>query len=101
MLIYNVTTKVSWPIHKEWLQWMQGIHIPEVMATGCFEKFQMVRLLEIDEEEGPSYAIQYYASGRDVYEKYINEYAPALREKTTKAWGDQFIAFRTLMEVVG
>jgi hypothetical protein len=101
MLIYNVTTKVSWPIHEAWLQWMQGVHIPEVMATGCFEKFQMVRLLEIVEDEGPSYAIQYYSGSRDVYEKYLREFAPALRQKTTEAWGDQFIAFRTLMEVVG
>lgn len=100
MLIYNVTTKVTWPIHEAWLQWMQGVHIPEVMATGCFEKYQMVRLLETDEEEGPSYAIQYYTPSHETYDQYLSEFAPALRQKTLDAWGNQFIAFRTLMEVV-
>ena len=100
MLIYNVTTQVTWSIHDAWLAWMQEVHIPEVMATGCFEKYQLVRLLETDEEEGPTYAVQYYAQGRPQYETYISRYSPALRQKTLDAWGNQFMAFRSLMETV-
>ena len=36
-------------------------HIKEIMETGCFTRYQMVKLLETDEEEGATYAIQYYA----------------------------------------
>ena len=36
MLLYNVTVIIEDAAAEEWLQWMQEIHIPEVMATGKF-----------------------------------------------------------------
>ena len=36
MYIYNVTTKVHFSIQKEWLQWLQDEHIPEILETDCF-----------------------------------------------------------------
>jgi hypothetical protein len=100
MIIYNVTIKITWPIQKEWLAWYKDEHIPEVMQTGCFTKYQMVQLLETDEMEGPTYAIQYYADTKEDYEKYISDFAPAMRQKLVDKWGDQFIAFRSLMRLV-
>ena len=100
MLIYNVTTKVDWSIAEEWEQWMQQVHIPEVIATGCFVKHQFVRLLEVDEEEGPTYAAQYYATSKTSYDEYINQFAPQFRKMINNKWGDKFIAFRTLMQLV-
>lgn len=101
MFIYNVTIKINWQIADEWKQWMQEEHLPEVMATGCFQRFQFVRLLQIDEEEGPTYAAQYYAASLSDYDDYIQQHAPLLRQKTIDKWGDGFIAFRTLMEIIG
>ena len=100
MLIYNVTTKVTWAIHQDWLQWMQQVHIPEVMATGCFNRFQMVRLLETEDEDGPTYAVQYHTDSRQQYDTYIEVHAPALRQSSMEKWGNQFISFRSLMEIV-
>jgi hypothetical protein len=34
----------------------------------------------------------------DNYEKYVNEYAPALKADSFNKWGNKFIAFRTLLE---
>ena len=101
MLIYNVTAKVTWAIHEKWMQWMKEKHIPEVMATGCFTGNQVLRLLETDEAEGPTYAIQYRAEKMEDYQEYISTHAPAFRKELTERWGDNFIAFRSLMEVVG
>lgn len=100
MLIYNVTIKVDWAIAEDWLKWMQEEHMPEVMETGCFERQQLVRLLQVDEAEGPTYAAQYFASTLSKYDDYLAHHAPALRQKTIDKWGDGFIAFRTLMQVV-
>ena len=100
MFIYNVTIKVSWPIHESWKQWMQQEHMPEVTGTGCFTKHQLLRLHDTDENDGPTYAAQYFAESRANYNRYIELHAPALRKKATDKWGDQFVAFRTLMEVV-
>ena len=100
MIIYNVTIKVEAAIAKEWLQWMQEVHIPEVMQTGCFTDYKIVRLLEVDETEGPTYAIQYHAESKAIYNQYILKFASTLREKTNEKWGNRFIAFRSVMEVV-
>ncbi|HEX6915891.1 MAG TPA: DUF4286 family protein [Chitinophagaceae bacterium] len=100
MFVYNVTIKITPGIHDSWKKWMNEVHIPEVMNTGCFEKFVFLRLLETDESEGPTYAVQYYAAGMAAYNRYIELYADRLRKATTDKWGNNYIAFRTLMEVV-
>jgi hypothetical protein len=100
MVIYNVTVKVSHRIHAAWLQWMTATHLPAVMATGCFEKYQLVRLLDTDEDEGPTYAAQYYAPTLDDYHRYVADHAPALQQAGFHAWGHDAIAFRSLMQVV-
>ena len=100
MLIYNVTIKVDWSIHEPWFKWMLDIHIPEMLGTGCFKKHQFVRLLEIDETEGPTYAVQYYAESKADYNRYLEQYAATLREQGTELWDDKYLTFPTLMEVV-
>ncbi|MEY2640153.1 MAG: hypothetical protein RIR90_1635 [Bacteroidota bacterium] len=100
MFIYNVTVMVKWSIHDGWVKWMQEKHIPDVMATGCFEKFQFVRLLDTDETEGPTYATQYYAASKADYNRYLAQHAQVLRKDGTDTWGDNFVGFRSLMQVV-
>jgi len=100
MIIYNVTTKVNWTIHHYWLQWMKEKHIPQMLETGCFFEYKILRLLEVDEEEGPTYAIQYHASTIENYHTYIHQYAVSLRQHTHEKWGEQIIAFRSLLEVL-
>lgn len=100
MLIYNVTTQVSWNIHEPWLEWMKNEHIPEVLATGMFTHHRMLRLIEVEESEGPTYAVQYFTSSRDRYDYYIKNHAGELRGKAISKWGDQIFSFRSLMEVV-
>jgi len=100
MYIYNVTIKLDHSIHAEWVQWMQEKHIPEVMASGCFTGHKFVRLLDIDEVEGVTYAAQYFAETREDYDRYIAIFAPALRDDSMKQWGNKFIGFRTLMKEV-
>jgi hypothetical protein len=100
MLIYNVTTKVDWSIAEEWVKWMQEVHIPDVMGSGCFQRHQLVKILDIDEQEGPTYAAQFYAATKTSYEDYINNFSATLREHVISKWGNKFISFRTLMELV-
>lgn len=99
MFVYNVTIKMNWSIHNNWLQWMKEEHMPEMIATGCFTKYQLLRLLEVDDEEGPTYAAQYYAESKAFYNQYIEQFSTLQREKGIKKWGNQFIAFRSLMQV--
>lgn len=100
MLIYNVTSKVSWRVEDTWIEWMLTEHILDVMKTGLFLKFQMVRLRDIDDIDGPTFAVQYYLENRENYDMYIREFAADLRSESIHRWGEDVISFRTLMEVI-
>lgn len=100
MIIYNVTTKVAHHIAEAWLAWMHEEHIPDMVGTGLFTHAIVLRLLEQDETEGLTYAVQYHAESKANYNLYIARHADNMRSKAFAKWGDQFIAFRTLMQIV-
>lgn len=100
MYLYNVTIKVELDIANDWLRWLQQVHIPEMIATGCFDSATTLRLLENTDEDGVTYAVQYRAPAKADYERYIAEFAPSMQQKGLDKWGEKFIAFRTLMQIV-
>lgn len=64
MYIYNVTTQVQKTIHHAWLEWITNDFAPEIIATGLFSHFQIVKILDIDESDGPTFAVQYFTDNR-------------------------------------
>lgn len=101
MIVYNITCTVDASVADAWIGWQLGEHIPEILATGCFTAHRVLRLLEVDESEGPTFAIQYEAATMEDYRRYIDGPAAALRQKAFDRWGDRFLAFRTIMEKIG
>jgi hypothetical protein len=99
MIIYNVTIQIEENAELAWLQWMQDSHIPDMMATGCFTRVAMLRLLlqEGETAEG-TYAIQYFSNSMEDYERYLRGHASEMRNRTLAAWGNRFVAFRTVLE---
>ncbi|MCC6289519.1 MAG: DUF4286 family protein [Chitinophagaceae bacterium] len=100
MVVYNITTKVTWQIADEWLKWQQEEHIPEMLATLLFAEHKIFKLLEQHEDEGPTFTIQFFFSSLGKYEAYMRLHAAALREKAINRWGNQSISFRTVMQLV-
>lgn len=101
MILYNVTVNVEPQIEVEWVLWMKNVHIPEVLQTGCFTEYKFLRLLnEAPDAAGITYAIQYFTTGVDRLEFYLEEFAPALRQKQYDLFKDRLIAFRTFLEEV-
>lgn len=100
MVIYNVTTKVTHFINDKWLQWMKEEHIPAIMATGLFHDYRICRLLEQDDEDGPTYSAQYFTDTLENYQTFLAEHAPKLRQTGYEVFGNQFVAFNSVMQVV-
>ncbi len=98
MIVYNVTTKITPSIEKDWLQWIKNVHMPEVIQTKCFTSASILQLLETDETEGCTYVVQYFAESKSMYNNYIEKFAPLMRQKNFDKWGNQFIAFRSVMQ---
>jgi hypothetical protein len=100
MIVYNVTTKVANSIQRDWLQWIQEEHIPDIINTGCFTHASVLQLLEVDDSEGPTFAVQYFADSKSLYNNYVEKFAVQMRQKAFDKWGDKFIAFRSVMKVI-
>lgn len=101
MIIYNVTLSIEKEFEAEVLQWMQEVHIPEVMQTNKFIEAKMFKILESpDESVYNSFAIQYSLHNWEDFESYENEFAADLRQKTRDKFGDKILAYRTFLKQV-
>lgn len=99
MLLYNVTVIIEDAAAEEWLQWMQEVHIPEVMATHQFVSNRLLKVLD-SPNEGVTYCVQYVAESLAQYEAYQQHHAPALQAKLQVKFENRLVAFRTVMEFV-
>lgn len=98
-ILYNVTIKVDHSIARDWRQWMLQVHIPALIATGCFVDAKFYRLLEQDDTEGPTFSAQYFCASKEDYERYLADFAPQMRAETMQLWGKHYVAFRSVMEL--
>lgn len=96
-IVYNITIRVRWDILEDWLAWQLEEQIPAVLLTKLFDRHRFYRLLEQEEEEGPTFVVQYFTSSLERYRQFMIEFAPAIQQEGWEKWGNGFIAFRTLM----
>jgi hypothetical protein len=100
MLIYNITTKVEHTVAHKWVQWMKEEHIPAILQTEKFIGSNFSKLLDVDESDGITYVLQFFAKTKNDYDQYIREYSAQLRNEAMEKWGAGFISFKSLMEEV-
>ncbi len=100
MILYNITTQVTWAIHDRWKEWLLNEYLPEILSTGLFERYQVVRLLEVAEDDGPTYAVQLYARNSKDFHSYRNIHLESFEKKEQDVWGNNIVSFQSLMEVI-
>ena len=100
MIIYNITTKVHNSIAEDWLQWLKDTHVKDVMESDCFTEYKIVKLLEIDETDGPTFAVQFFAESKGLYNHYVEKFVGEMRKRSFDKWGDKFISIRSVMKIV-
>jgi len=98
MIIYNATVKIEPTIAAEWLEWMQMVHIPEVISTGLFVDYRISRLTQPILDDDITYIIQYELEDMNHLEKYQSQYAPDLQKAHQERYAGKFVAFRTVMD---
>jgi len=99
MYIYNVTVNVEDSIHDEWLLWIKE-HIPQVLATGKFEKATLTKVLVKEEMGGQTYSIQYRSYSREALDAYYKEDADQLRQVGLTRFAGKSLAFRTELKII-
>ncbi|WGD36091.1 DUF4286 family protein [Olleya sp. YS] len=99
MYIYNVTVNIDDSVHDDWLIWIKE-HIPQVLATGKFEKATLTKVLVDEDMGGQTYSIQYKSYSREALDAYYKENADALRIEGLKKFADKMLAFRTELQII-
>lgn len=99
MYIYNVTTNVQEDIHDEWLDWMKNERIPEMLATGKFQKALLSRVLVKEEMGGITYSVQYTSKNEEILKDFYEQDAPRLGI-LKKEFEGKIFSFQTEMQVV-
>lgn len=71
-----------------------------MVASGCFTHASLLRLLETDDSDGPTYAIQFHAESKAHVDRYTKSFSPIMMQKAFSKWGDQLLAFSSVLQVV-
>ena len=100
MFVYNVSVSVNREVEKDWLDWMETVHIPEVIDTGYFNGYSMFRVLLNHDENTCTYSVQYTFTTMKDLQMYQSREAPALQQKHLDRYGDKCTAFRSVLEKV-
>lgn len=99
MIIYSVTVQVPKALVGEWLNWMREEHIPAVMDTGYFMAHHVQRLIDpVIDQATRTFNIQYECESLTAYDAYQRLAAPTLQQATADKYGDQLVAFRSVLE---
>ena len=99
MIIFNDTVIIEESVHRQWLKWMQEVHIPAIMATGYFKKYQVLNVID-SPNEGVTYCVQYYADNIGDFNQFYIKHFHQLQENHNRQFENQFVIFNTLMQTV-
>lgn len=100
LFISNETFKVDWSIHEEWLQWINTVLVPAIKQSPNTQWVRFVKLLDMDEQDGPTYALQTGLASKADYNRFAEIELPPLMQEGYARWKDLFLGFKTLMEVI-
>ena len=99
MIIYSVTISLEASIEAEWVEWMKGSHIPDVLRTGCFSECHIYKSIG-SEGDDPVYVMQYSCRSLEEYHRYRDNFAPALQKDHTDRFAGRFRGSRQVLEEV-
>lgn len=99
-MLYVVYMLIDGDRATEWVKWMVDVHIPAVLATGCFLRASLVRDDEADKHGRVGYRI-YFRSATDTdMERYETEFQRALQARHSERYAGAFTARREVLQVV-
>ena len=98
VLKYRVVVIIDREIESEWVKWMHDVHIPHVLNTNLFSNASFLKNIEnLNEAE---YITEYSIDTHQDFQKYLLEFASALREEINEKYDGKYKTRRELLELV-
>src|SRR3954468_3508188 len=99
MIVYSVTIEIEAAVESDWLDWVKGGHVPDVIRTGCFSDCHIHKVIG-SEPANPTYVLQYRCLSIEQYHRYRDNFAPALQKDHRGRFAGHFRASRQLLEEI-
>jgi uncharacterized protein len=99
-LIYAVTVQIDEPLAAEWLEWMRSVHVPDVLATGCFRGCTIQRVTGLQGDGRAAFVLEYRCPSAAGLEHYQRNHAPALQQAHSARYHGRFEASRSIRSVL-
>ena len=98
MIIQNITYSINKDLEQDFLNWMQSVHIQNVMITGFPKSFKVMRLLTEVENGGATFSVQYNFDTMNNFEIFENVYFDDLNYEVDKRYRGKYVFFPSLLE---
>ena len=99
MILYNVTIILEEQIQKDWLKWLKNEHLKQIMSTGYFISYRVLKVLD-SPNEGLAYCVKYIADSVEKYNEYMRTHPNQLQNNAPAEFLNKFVVFSTLMEFI-
>jgi hypothetical protein len=99
MLIFNETIIIEEAHYIEWLNWMKNVHIPAIMATGYFDSYRVLNVVD-SPNEGVTSCVQYHSANAENFNKFYEEHFNKFQTIHQQRYENKFVLYNTLMEVI-
>jgi hypothetical protein len=101
-VMYTVAVEVDAAIALEWFEWMRAVHVPEVLATGCFGECILSRVIDPAPPAGrASFTLEYRAVSAGRLREYQDRHAPRLQRAHRERYAGRVEASRSVRQVFG
>ncbi|HSP82047.1 MAG TPA: DUF4286 family protein [Myxococcaceae bacterium] len=99
--LYAVTLEVDPEAEHDWLLWMQGLHVPEVLREPGFLRCRLWKDTAAAPDGWVRYVAQYELTGQDAVERYVaSDAAKRLRADGVTRFGKVMRASRAVLTEV-
>ncbi|WP_432713847.1 DUF4286 family protein [Pedobacter sp.] len=97
MFLYNITQIVEDTVLDQYLEWMEKVHLPQVMATGKFVSHRSWRIID-SPNEGTTYSNQFFFEEIAAYADFQQSFEPTFQQEIKDKFGDSVLTFTSLMQ---
>lgn len=99
MIYYNMTANVVAAEQPEWLEWIKGDYIKSMMATGLFDKYKILKILQAD-PESVSYALQFKCATPEHFREFESNHMESINGRLSARFYTPAVYFDTVLELV-
>ncbi|PVX52524.1 uncharacterized protein DUF4286 [Balneicella halophila] len=100
MIILNTTYSVRTELQDQWIEWMRTHYFPFLEDTNMITDKVFSRVMVGEQGGSFSYSLQLHLENASAYQEFEQKYLPQCEAKLIKEFGQDVLAFSTLLKVL-